>query len=188
MARYGAIGGRLYHLSRGEDARHVQPHAPTKSISAETTFDRDLANLEELKAVLWPLCETVSRRLKAAGLAGQSVTLKLKTADFRILSRSRRQSDPTRLAEEIYRAAVEMLAAEADGRRFRLIGVGASDLKDREFADPPDLLDPGKQRRRAVEEAMDAVRGKLGRDAIVKGRSLKGRSGKAGSGKGNAAD
>ncbi|HMB74789.1 MAG TPA: DNA polymerase IV [Kiloniellaceae bacterium] len=175
MARYGAIGGRLYHLSRGEDTRSVQPHAKTKSISAETTFDQDLAKLEELKARLWPLCETVSRRLKAAGLAGQSVTLKLKTADFRIVTRSRRQSDPTRLAEEIYRAAAEMLAGEANGVWFRLIGVGASDLKNMDLADPPDLLDPGKQRRRAVEEAMDAVRGKLGSDAIMKGRSLKAR-------------
>jgi DNA polymerase-4 len=188
MARYGAIGGRLYHLSRGEDSRSIQPHAPAKSISAETTFNRDLAALEDLRAGLWPLCETVSRRLKAAGLAGHSVTLKLKTADFRILTRSRRQSDPTGLAEEIYRAAAEMLAGETDGRRFRLIGVGVSEFKDMAFADPPDLLDPGKQLRRAVEEAMDAVRGKLGRDAIMKGRSLKRRAANPGRGREDAKD
>ena len=174
MARYGAIGGRLYHLSHGEDDRSVKAEAKSKSISSETTFNRDLANLAELQGRLWPLCETVSRRLKTAGLAGQTITLKLKTNDFQILTRSRRQSDPTRLAEEIYRTAAELLAAETDGRWFRLIGVGASDLKDVSLADPPDLLDPDKGHRQAVEEAIDAVRGKLGRDAIIKGRSLKG--------------
>jgi DNA polymerase-4 len=178
VARYGAIGGRLFHLSRGEDDRSVIPHSATKSISAETTFNRDLSRIEELRSQLWPLCETVSRRLKAAGLAGQSITLKLKTDSFRQLTRSRKQAAPTRLAEEIYRTAAELLAGEADGRRFRLIGVGASDLKDLSLADPPDLLDPEKQQRQAVEEAIDAVRGKLGSDAIIKGRSLRGTMGK----------
>ena len=104
--------------------------------------------------------------------------MKLKTDSFRQLTRSRKQAAPTRLAEEIYRTAAELLASEADGRRFRLIGVGASDLKDLSLADPPDLLDPEKQHRQAVEEAIDAVRGKLGPDAIIKGRSLKGTMGK----------
>ena len=141
-------------------------------ISAETTFDEDIADFEALSARLWPLCETVSGRLKRAGIAGQTVTLKLKTAEFRQLTRSRRLSDPTRLAEELYRTARQVLAREADGRRFRLIGVGASDLTDAIQADPPDLADPGRAQRAKVEGAIDAVRAKLGDKAIDKGRAL----------------
>ncbi|MDH3474409.1 MAG: DNA polymerase IV [Rhodospirillales bacterium] len=172
VARYGAMGRRLYRFARGEDARMVEPNAPAKSISAETTFDEDHRDLGTLAAELWPLCEKVSGRLKRAGLAGQSVTLKLKTAEFRLLTRSRRLSDPTRLSEALYQAALALLEREADGRRFRLIGVGASDLVDGDLADPPSLLDPGRQRRLKVEEAIDQVRGRLGDSAIGKGRAL----------------
>ncbi len=172
VARHGAIGRRLYRFARGRDDRSIVPNAPTKSISAETTFNSDLATAAALQQRLWPLCEKVATRLKRAGLAGGTVTLKLKTADFRQLTRSQKLGGPTRLAEEIYRNAQPLLLREADGRPFRLIGVGLADLVDGDQADPPDLLDPGKQQRVRVEEAMDAVRKKLGKDAIIKGRSL----------------
>jgi DNA polymerase-4 len=172
VLRYGAMGRRLYNFARGEDSRSVEPNAPTKSVSAETTFDEDRADLAHLAARLWPLCEKVSERLKRADLAGQTVTLKLKTADFRILTRSRRLGDPTRMAEVLYRTAHRLLERECDGRRFRLIGVGASDVGPGELADPPNLLDVAQQQQISVEMAIDDVRAKLGADAITKGRSL----------------
>jgi DNA polymerase-4 len=172
MARYGAIGRRLFRFARGEDDRAVDPHSPAKSISAETTFERDLASREALEAELWPLCETVAARLKSAALAGRTVTLKLKTADFRIVTRSRSLAAPTQLAEVLFRAARELLAPEARGAAYRLIGIGASLLGPAEEADPPDLLDPGAARRAQVERAIDAVRAKLGQRAIVKGRGF----------------
>ena len=174
VARYGSIGRRLHRFSLGLDSRSVEPNAPAKSISAETTFDVDISEADALAARLWPLCQKVSRRLKRAGLAGRTVTLKLKTAQFRQLTRSRRLADPTRLAEELYRAARQALEREADGRRFRLIGIGASDLTDDSQADPPDLADPDRSRRAKVEQAIDMVRAKLGDTAIDKGRSLPG--------------
>ncbi len=177
VARYGAIGRRLYRFSRGRDDRSVVPDAPTKSLSAETTFETDIAEAAALCAQLWPLCERVAARLKRADLACRSVVLKLKTADFRLLSRSRRLASPTRLAEEIYRTAAPLLQGEADGRRFRLIGVGVGDLVDGALADPPDLLDPGRDKRVRVERAIDAVREKLGREAIGKGRGFEGAHG-----------
>ncbi len=173
-ARYGAMGQRLYHFSRGEDRRAVDPDAPTKSISAETTFETDLSDVEALSRTLWPLCETVARRLKRSDLAGRTVTLKLKTSDFQILSRRQRLSDPTQLAERIFQAAQALLKREADGRRFRLIGAGVIDLCEGAQADPPNLLDPGRDRHSRVEQAIDRVRDKLGRDAIVKGRGFAG--------------
>ncbi len=174
VVRYGAMGRRLYRFARGEDSRRVDPDAPTKSISAETTFDDDITAADQLAARLWPLCETVAARLKRAGLAGRTVTLKLKSAEFRQLTRSRRLADPTRLAEVLYRTALPALAQEANGRRFRLIGIGISDLTDGAQADPPDLLDPGRAGQAKVEQAIDAVRAKLGDQAIKKGRALSG--------------
>ncbi len=172
MARYGVIGKRLYRFARGRDARQVESNAPAKSISAETTFDRDVAEAETLVGQIWPLCEKVARRLKRAGLAGRGVTLKLKTDDFKLLTRSRRLGDPTCLAEVLYRTAKPLIEREADGRRFRLIGIGASDLTDGALADPPDMLDPNRDRQAKIEEAIDAVRAKLGDAAIRKGRGL----------------
>ena len=173
IARYGAMGRRLYRFARGEDKRRVDPDAPTKSISGETTFETDIDDPEALLAAIWPLCETVARRTKKAGLAGRTVTLKLKTASFQTLTRSRRLQDPTRLAEGIYAAVKPMIEKEADGRRFRLIGAGLSDLVDGELADPPSLFDPEVAKRVKVEGLIDSVRERLGPGAIRKGRGLK---------------
>jgi DNA polymerase-4 len=114
----------------------------------------------------------VARRLKRAGLAGRTVTLKLKDGDFRVLTRGCTLAAPTQLAEVLYRAVLPLLRAEATGRRYRLIGIGSSALGPAADADPPDLLDPEAGRRARVERAIDAVRDRLGGDAIVKGRAF----------------
>jgi DNA polymerase-4 len=171
-ARYGAIGRRLARFARGIDDRKVDPDGPTKSISAETTFDGDIADAARLAHELWPLCETVSERLKRSKLAGRAVTLKLKTSAFKNVTRSRHLGAPTQLAELLYRTALPLLEAEANGPKYRLIGIGAADLTDAAEADPPDLFDPAGQRRARVERAIDAVRAKLGEKSIAKGRTL----------------
>lgn len=173
LARYGSLGSRLYRFSRGEDSRRVHRGSAAKSVSSETTFEEDLSDAAALETRLWPLCEAVSRRMKAAELAGRTLTLKLKTSAFRTRTRQRRLGEPTQLAEAIYRAALPMLAGECDGTAFRLIGIGLSDLSTPDDAGEADLLDPDTRRRAAVEHTLDAVRDKLGRDAIAKGRSLR---------------
>ncbi|HEY9567034.1 MAG TPA: DNA polymerase IV, partial [Thalassobaculum sp.] len=173
MRRYGSIGQRLARFSHGRDTRTVEPGAVIKSVSSETTFDADIADLDALRPYLWRLSEEVSDRLKRKAIAGEVVTLKLKTGDFRLHSRQRHLSSPTQLADRIYRTADALLTAAADGRRFRLIGVGVTDLGGEAFADPPDLAEPGLDRRRRVEVAIDTVRAKLGKAAIVKGRGLR---------------
>lgn len=172
VRRFGTIGKRLHRFARGEDERPVDPNAPTKSISAETTFDRDIASAEGLLAELWPLCEKVARRCKRSELGGHTVTLKLKTADFRTLTRSRRLADATLLADMLYEAARPLVAEAADGRPFRLIGIGLSDLVSAELADPPNLFDAAHARRARIEQAVDSVRARLGEDAIRRGRGL----------------
>ena len=173
MRRYGSIGQRLARFSHGRDSRAVEPGSVIKSVSSETTFDTDISALDALRPYLWRLSEEVSGRLKRKAIAGQVVTLKLKPADFRLHARQRRLPSPTQLADRIYRTADDLLGGETDGRRFRLIGVGVSDLVGEAFADPPDLAEPALDRRRRVEAAIDAVRAKLGNAAIVKGRGLR---------------
>ncbi len=164
--RYGSIGLRLARLARAKDTRTVEPRGEAKSVSAETTFGEDIADPHALKAILRALAEKVSRRLKKAELAGLTVTLKLKTHDFRVRTRSRQLGDPTRLADRIFTAGAEMLAREADGTRFRLIGIGVSEFVDPRLADPDDLVDPGARRRAVAEAAVDSIRDRFGTDAV----------------------
>jgi len=171
--RYGAIGLRLAQLSRGLDARPVKPERAAKSISAETTFEEDIAGEQELLPVLRRLSEKVSARLKAAGLSGQTVVLKLKTRDFRTLTRSRTLPDPTALADRIFRAGRELLAKETDGTAYRLLGIGVSELQDLAAADPDDLLDPAAARRAKVEHAVDDIRRRFGEHGVDLGLTFR---------------
>jgi len=171
--RYGRIGARLARLARAEDDRPVEPSSAARSISAETTFGRDEADAAALAHALWPLCEKVAARLKQAALAAGTVSLKLKTADFRIRTRSRRLADPTQLAEILFQTANRMLAGEADGATwFRLIGVAADQLVDAGRADLPTLFDRDQGRSRRLSQAIDDIRERHGDEAVLLGRSL----------------
>lgn len=170
VARYGAIGSRLYHFARGDDSRKVTPNPPTKSISAETTFDIDIADATQLGDRLWPLCEKVAERLIGRRLAGQTVILKLKDSGFRIVTRSRRVGSPTQIAETLYKTAMPLIEKEANGRAFRLIGIGAADLIDDAEADPPDLFSETSNRDGRTERTPDAVRQELDEQEIQRGR------------------
>ncbi len=172
IKRYGAMGQRMARFSRGEDHRRVDPRAATKSVSSETTFERDITALATLDPILWRQCERVAARLKRSRLAGATVVLKLKSADFRIRTRNRRLANPTQLADVLYRTARDLLAAEADGTAYRLLGVGVSNITPGDDADPLDLADPLAGRRAGAERAVDAVRAKFGTDIIAKGRAL----------------
>jgi DNA polymerase IV len=166
MRRYGEEGARLWRLARGIDARDVDPAQDTKSVSAETTFDKDIAEFRPLEQHLWALTERVSARLKASRLAGTTVTLKLKSADFKIRTRAESLGAPTQLAARIFAIGQELLRREIGATRFRLIGIGVSNLEDTEGGDVADLLD----RRAAIaEHAVDKLREKFGRSAVVKG-------------------
>lgn len=173
MRRYGSMGSRLYHLSRGEDTRNVDIRGGAKSVSSETTFHVDIADFRELERKLWTQAERVSQRAKASGLAGDTVVMKLKTARFQILTRNRKLPEPTQLADVMFKAARPLLEREADGTPFRLLGIGISGLCSEELADPVSLLDPDAAKRAAVERAMDQVRNRFGRESVGKGRALK---------------
>jgi DNA polymerase-4 len=172
MRRFGTEGLRLARLAHGIDARTVSAERETKSVSAETTFESDIAAFRELERTLWRLSEKVSGRLKAKELAGTTVTLKLKTADFRLRTRARSLPAPTQLAARIFAAGRELLEREADGTKFRLLGIGVSALASPADADPADLVDRRGARDKAAEHAVDRLRAKFGRAAVVKGLAL----------------
>lgn len=169
MRRYGSMGQRLYRLARGIDDRDVHPNDPAKSVSAETTFFEDISRHEDLVPILRRLSEKVSARLKKHTIAGHTVVLKLKTSDFKSRTRNRRLEDPTQLADRIFRTGLSLLERETDGTKFRLIGIGVSDLCDPARADPLDLVDHNATRRAAAEAAMDRLRDKFGKAAVETG-------------------
>lgn len=177
IRRYGAMGQRLFRFAHGRDTRTVDPGGAAKSVSAETTLEVDETDADALSVLLWRLSEKVSRRLKRSGIEGVTVTLKLRTAAFKILTRSRTLSRPTDLADDIYRTAEPLLRTEADGRAYRLIGVGVAGLRDAAGDGAAhtltDLADPTRGHRRTVETVMDKVRNQFGPDAITKGRGFR---------------
>ncbi len=168
--RFGANGLRLSQLAEGRDHRAVDPDQQRKAISNETTFEHDLSRLEDLETVLRPLCEKVARQARAGGVAGRVATLKLRTPDFRILTRRRTLPSATQTAHTLFAAVRDMLAAEANGRSFRLIGAGLSELVDADAVEP-DFFN-GEQRRLKGEKAVDALRAKFGAAAVVSGRTI----------------
>ena len=169
MKRYGTMGQRLFRLSRGQDERTVDIDGEAKSVSSETTFNDDLCDYDDLVTHLRRLSEQVAHRLRKADIAGQTVVLKLKTADFKSRTRNRRLDSPTRLADRIFRAGMQLLDKETDGTKFRLIGIGVSDLSNPDRADPPDLIDTQATRRAAAEAAINTLRDKFGKATVETG-------------------
>jgi DNA polymerase-4 len=166
MRQFPSDGRRLWRLARGIDDRGVVAERGAKTISAETTFENDIKDFATLEKLLWRLSEKVSARLKNGDLSGCTVTLKLKTADFRQRTRSQSIASPTQLAAKIFSISREMLAREIDGTAFRLMGTGVSALRPGSQADDTDMLD-----RRAVhaERAIDGLRKKFGQGAVIRG-------------------
>jgi DNA polymerase-4 len=173
MRRFGDEGRRVWRLCMGIDSRKVDPDEDMKSVSAETTFDADIADRAYLERTLFALSDKVSGRLKRYGIAGRSVTLKLKTADFKIRTRSRSGLPATQLAQRIFDVARELLKPEAGREKYRLIGVGVADLCEADEADKGDLLDQDTPRVKAREKAVDALREKFGAGAVKKGILLR---------------
>jgi len=170
IQKFGSIGHRLKLFSSGEDDRVIQTGQAAKSISAETTFNADVQDIETLDRHLWQLCDKISTRLKKSDLSAGGVILKLRRADFQLITRSRKLSVPTYLSEDIYNALRGLLDKEADGRFFRLIGAGTQKLGSIDDARIGDLLDSGHVSRARIEQAIDQVRAKFGSDVIGKGR------------------
>lgn len=168
----GVFGRRLWELSWGRDPSGVSPEREVKSVSNETTLEADTGDREELEARLLGLSQKVARRLRAKGLCGRTVTLKLKHRDHRLVTRSATLARPTDAAGEIYAAARELLAAYGAPGPFRLIGVGLSHL-GAAGQGQAELFGAAKAgRNRALDRAEDAIVARFGEKAITRGAQI----------------
>jgi DNA polymerase-4 len=172
--RFGSHGLRLSALAHGRDHRAVNPSEERKGISAETTFFEDLSALADLEDVLAELCEKVARHARADGHAGRVVTLKLRTTDFRIVTRRRTIAVPTQTARTLFAVGRELLAKEATGRPYRLIGIGIADLAPAGAVED-DFFGGDERRALAGEKTLDAIRARFGADAVTSGRIFRAR-------------
>ena len=169
----GSDAMRIRNLAMGVDPRPVEPDQKAKSISAETTFRRDLNDFDSLMSELEPLIERVSQQLKAKNLSAMRVVLKLKTADHKLLSRSKTVQEPVQFAHHIHALVSALLQAEMkSARHYRLIGVGVEKFAETLMAAGLDIAPEAEKRRQALEEATDKLREKLGKNTLQSGRRL----------------
>lgn len=154
---------RLFNLAQGEDLRRVSSQRIRKSLSSETTFPQDISDPEELARQVRRAADQVGQQLRQLNLMATNVTLKLKTADFRSITRTKQLPRPTQTAADLLEIALPMLYGIATGIQFRLIGIGVS------FS-PQDMLsltlDPQHDRRHRLESALDTVRTRFGNQAL----------------------
>lgn len=173
IRRYGETGLWLHQRSLGIDNRPVRTDTLRKSVSAERTFNEDISDYKLLEDRLWQVCEETATRAKRSNVEGSTITLKLKSKDFRNLTRSVTVNTPTNLANVLFRHAKPLLSRETQsGRAYRLIGIGISHLEDARW-ETKDLIDPGVEKRAKAERASDAARSKFGDDSVVTGRSIR---------------
>jgi DNA polymerase IV len=170
LARYGEGGARLAAMANGLDTRKVDPEGERKSISAETTFEHDLKDWDTLEPILARLAARVGERARASGASGRVVTLKLRTSNFKALTRRVTLQEPTLTGRVVLEAAKPLLQSELAKGPFRLIGVGLSDLSETAFADQGDLVNTQAPKLAALERALDQVKSKFGDGAVLTGR------------------
>ena len=170
-ARLGASGAHLWELAQGIDDRPVVPWHDPKSIGAEETFGRDTRDVARMRATLLAQADRVAAELRAAGLRGRTVTLKLRFADFRTLTRRGTEDTPTADGGEIFRRAWTALSNVPRPQAVRLIGLSVSGLGP---ADEPRQLPLFDRPDRAdrIGRVTDEVRTRFGENALVRGSLL----------------
>ena len=174
VLRLGEDGLRLWRLAQGRDDRAVHAERETKSVSSETTFDRDISDKAELTRILLAQCDRVATRLRREALAACGVTLKLRLADFSFRTRSRGGLRATQLAPRLFAAARPLLDAQSDGVAYRLLGIAATELAPAEGADEDDMFTGGRGgRERFREAAIATLRDRFGPTAVQRGLTFR---------------
>jgi DNA polymerase IV len=162
-----AAGAHLHALAWGRDERHVTPGEPERSIGAEETFARDVADPAVIRRELLRLAERCAGRLRAAGQVGRTVSIKVRSADFTTVTRSRTLREPTDVTRVVYDTSVGLWEALGkQGTLIRLVGVRVEGLAD--AADTPHqlALSGGEEEWRAAEQAVDRAAARFGSGAV----------------------
>ena len=172
--KLGNSGRRLWRLARGEDDRSVHAHRAAKNVSSEVTFENDISDFEELSRHLFAQAERLASRLRKDGLAARSLSLKLRRKNFQLLTRTRSLPTPIALAPHFVRLLKPVLRTLADGAAFRLLGVIAADLTPVKAESEATLFAKVDQREGDREAAINSIRERFGRGALVRGPLFKG--------------
>jgi DNA polymerase-4 len=175
--RFGKNGAELARRSRGVDERPIETEHETKSVSKEITFVRDVRDREILRRALHNMSQSVSRQLRHAGLRGSTVKIKLRWSDFTTLTRQVTLNGPTDQAIEIYRAALDLFEKTwPKGRPVRLLGVGVSGFEPQQRQMSLwEAEKAGPSEAEKLKTALDALRGKFGKEIVKRGSDLKGK-------------
>jgi DNA polymerase-4 len=161
----------FHALAHAEDPRPVIGRRTSKSIGSEHTLDKDVSGKAEIKYHLRRSADTIGRRLRKKGYVAFGVGVKLKTADFQILSRQHRLQEPTDVAERLYSVGVDLLNQVKHPEPFRLVGMFAYDLVDIDDRVQLDLFG-NPTRRRRLEVAIDELVARFGTNVVHRGDDL----------------
>jgi DNA polymerase-4 len=165
QARLGVSNGsHLAALARGEDPRRVLPDVAAKSMSVSETYDTDITSKERVDTELLRLCDRLGGRMRRSGLAGRTISLKVRYSDFTTINRSLTLAHPTAHSHEI-RGAVGLLTSRVDwGRPVRLLGVEVGSLA--EPGSPRQLTTEGSGKRQELADTVEQIRDRYGSAAI----------------------
>lgn len=167
----GKAAHDLQRLARGQDDRPVIPWQPPKSFGNENTYEQDLFCREDMETELLGLAAKIGWRLRLAGYTGRTITLKLRFASFRTLTRSRTLTGSINIDETIYATTKELLAGINLSEGVRLLGVTVSNLTT--CGEQISLFSDDEDKRQAVHQAVDKLRARFGADIVTRGRLLK---------------
>jgi DNA polymerase IV len=174
MRRIGDQGRRLWRLARGIDERTVEARQERKGVSTETTFEGDIGDFEELCRHLLDQAERLALRLRRDGMAARTISLKLRRKNFQLVTRTRSVSDPVSLAPQFVKILRPVLRTMCDGAKFRLLGIMAADLTPLEPGGEAGLFVEDTRKSRAREDAIEALRDRFGRKAVIRGPLYRG--------------
>jgi DNA polymerase IV len=161
-----AVGRHIYDLSWGRDPRPVTPRVPEKSVGAETTFDRDVADPDIIRRTLLSLAGRCAARARQSGIVGRTVSIKVRFADFRTITRSRTLPSATDVAREMFQTAWALFESLAPGEEIRLVGLRLEGLLPMSGGPRQLRLDEPEHGWRDAERAIDAATARFGAAAV----------------------
>jgi len=172
--RLGELGRHIWRLARGQDERTVVPDPQAKSISTETTFAHDIGDRTILRVWLLDLVDHLAGRLRHEGVWARTIDLKMRSSDFRTVTRSTTLAAATNLTNVIWKAAAELFerSLTKDLLPVRLLGVGATKLTRAHLIQGSLFEDDGHPQHAVLDQTIDTIRAQFGSGSIQRGSLL----------------
>ena len=172
--RLGEVGRHIWRLAHGDDERTVVPDRDAKSISTETTFAHDINDRSILRVWLLELVDHLASRLRHEGVWGRTIDVKIRSSDFRTVTRSTTLSEPTNLTDVIWKAAAALFERSLTDELLpvRLLGVGAAKLTRAPIVQEDLFDDHRHERQKVLDDTIDTIRTQFGTGSIQRGSLL----------------